>query len=73
MNNKGKHGGVELMDEEVLAQVAGGIGTALDKELEKEMLSYQPSDILKSGSDKAAYDALKQANPTTENILNLLG
>ena len=73
MDNKGKHGGMELMDEEVLAQVAGGIGTALDKELEKEMLSYQPSDILKSGSDKAAYDALKQANPTNENILSLLG
>ena len=73
MDNKGKHGGMELMDEEVLAQVAGGIGTALDKELEKEMLSYQPSDILKSGSDKAAYDVLKQANPTTENILSLLG
>jgi len=73
MDMKSKNEGVEFMDEEVLAQVAGGIGTALDKELEKEMLSYQPSDILKSGSDKAAYDALKQANPTNENILSLLG
>lgn len=73
MDMRSKNDGAELMDEEVLTQVAGGIGTALDKELEKEMLSYQTSDILKSSGDKAASDVLKQANPTTENILSLLG
>lgn len=73
MDTKKKQEEMELMDEETLVQVAGGAKTALDVEMEKEMLSFQVADTFKSDVDKAAYDTLKQANPTNENILKLLG
>ena len=73
MDTKKKQEEMELMDEEALVQVAGGAKTALDVEMEKEMLSFQVADTFKSDVDKAAYDTLKQANPTNENILKLLG
>lgn len=73
MDTKKKQEEMELMDEEALVQVAGGAKTAHDVEMEKEMLSYQVADTFKSDVDKAAYDTLKQANPTNENILKLLG
>ena len=73
MDTKKKQEEMELMDEETLVQVAGGAKTALDVEMEKEMLSFQVADTFKSDVDKAAYDTLKQANQTNENILKLLG